>query len=106
MSLLVADLEPLAPPPTTIVSSFIVESSQALDSEFEAFQGQALTWQSQRYKVQRLSEMLYQLHRAVVGGEETQRNCALLSLAMVIFQTKTKTSGKQFVLQTTEDWGS
>lgn len=57
-SLLVADLEPLAPPPTTIVSSFIVESSQALDSEFEAFQGQALTWQSQRHKVQRLSEML------------------------------------------------
>lgn len=77
MSLLVADLEPLAPPPTTIVSSFIVESSQALDSEFEAFQGQALTWQSQRYKVQRLSEMLYQLHRAVWGGGRRHKGTVL-----------------------------
>lgn len=79
---------------------------EALDSEFEAFQSQDLTWQSQLHKTQRLSEMLFKLHIAVMRGGDAQRNCAPRSIAMMIFQTKTKKSVKQFVLETTEDWGS
>lgn len=53
----------LHPPPCL---ALLWRVPQALDSEFKAFQSQALMWQSQRHKVQRLSEMLSKLHRAVM----------------------------------------
>lgn len=47
-----------------------------------------------------MSEMLYKLYTvAVMTGKELQKNCVPQSFMNIIFQIKTRKSGKQFVPQ-------